>query len=337
MSPASLRFIIPIDIGSWRFGISPLDRRGHFGKVHLVDRTPEANGRVLVCQSHGFARWCDIKRRWKCQQARLPNSRSIGVHQVDDMYGPVLRDHDASCGHAWVHAYIGTTAWERDRIHGYHVLEIKYIDEQVAHISRLIVASTHGHSTGHDKVMLRVHVVDYAGVGGPSLDDAEAQGIQDVDCRASRCRADVSTSPHELVVGLGGDDLDDLALVHVNDQHLVLLAGNNDLGRALGGEGHASQVFHGLVSNVPQRRASSHGHVDATRAEGDNALVVEEQLVNLAILGAMGLEGSVLVRMGRTVERGHSAIVVSRPEEFLARIEGECRDWCVMRSKPRRG
>jgi len=101
---------------------------------------------------------------------------------------------------------------------------------------------------------------------------------------------------------------------------------------------------YGSVRDIPERWTPTEGHVNVSRAEGDHALFVEEELTDRSIGGWMGLEGCVSLHV-HTVERRDSAlhrtsdtpkaqydrsaeeyIVVSGPEELLMRIEGERAD-----------
>ncbi len=57
----------------------------------------------------------------------------------------------------------------------------------------------------------------------------------------------------------------------------------------------------------PQRYATPVAHVHTASAEGDDALVVEENLEDAAILRSMGLEGRVLLELG-AVEGSNSTL-----------------------------
>lgn len=160
--------------------------------------------------------------------------------------------------------------------------------------------------------MLGIHVADGSCVCCPFFTDSESQGIQDVHCRASCRGTDVTAPPHDLVVVLGWDLLGDFSFVHVDDEHLILLACDEDFSRTLRRPSHASQLFHVLVLDCPERSASPLGHMYASGAKGNDALVVEQQLVYLPILGAVCLEASVLREL-RAVEGGDAAVFVASP------------------------
>jgi hypothetical protein len=58
---------------------------------------------------------------------------------------------------------------------------------------------------------------------------------------------------------------------------------------------------------MPDRRTPSHGHMNGPRPQDDDALVVEEQLSNSAILGRVCSEGRVLLQIG-SIERCHTTL-----------------------------
>lgn len=57
----------------------------------------------------------------------------------------------------------------------------------------------------------------------------------------------------------------------------------------------------------PQRKATPDAHIYAASSEGNDALVIEEDLENSAILCGMGLEGCVQLEFG-AVEGGNSSL-----------------------------
>lgn len=62
----------------------------------------------------------------------------------------------------------------------------------------------------------------------------------------------------------------------------------------------------------PKRRAPPLSHVYASGTKGNDALVIEQKLVYLSILGTVCLEASVWRELG-AVERGDAAVFIASP------------------------
>jgi len=91
--------------------------------------------------------------------------------------------------------------------------------------------------------------------------------------------------------------LDDLPLDHVYDEHGILNPCNEDLSGALGGEAHALQVFHVRMSDGPYRRPPPYGHVNASGPQGNDALLMKEELPYGPIILILYAEGGITLEL----------------------------------------